>query len=150
MYPRGQGKIRKRTKKNPWKGLSRSRRFSFHNFYNFFLFFFQDFTLSFFSILFLPTTFTHTHDPRPTTHDPRHLATLAFQTTIKSHCWSFKPRIWQLSHYALSIWHCQGCFPWLWLEIGCVTPSGKGPIYSLSSTRIKCVFYCVKYFWRWR
>ena len=47
--------------------------------------------LSFFSILFLPTTFTHTdthdshprplpttHDPRPlpTTHDPRHLATL--------------------------------------------------------------------------
>ena len=26
----------------------------------------------------LPTTFTHTHDPRalPTTHDPRHLATL--------------------------------------------------------------------------
>ena len=34
----------------------------------------------FFSILFLPTTFTHTHthDPRPlpTTHDPRHLATL--------------------------------------------------------------------------
>ena len=27
---------------------------------------------------FLPTTFTHTHDPRPlpTTHDPRHLATL--------------------------------------------------------------------------
>ena len=36
----------------------------------------------FFSIFFLPTTFTythtHTHDPRPlpTTHDPRHLATL--------------------------------------------------------------------------
>jgi len=34
-----------------------------------------------FSILFLPTTFahTHTHDPRPlpTTYDPRHLATLA-------------------------------------------------------------------------
>ena len=33
-----------------------------------------------FSLLFLPTTFTHTHthDPRPlpTTHDPRHLATL--------------------------------------------------------------------------
>ena len=29
-------------------------------------------------ILFLSTTFTHTHDPRhlPTTHDPRHLATL--------------------------------------------------------------------------
>ena len=32
-------------------------------------------------ILFLPTTFTHPHDPRPlpTTHDPRHLATLILQ-----------------------------------------------------------------------
>ena len=52
-------------------------------FYNFFLFIsFFSITLlyHFFSILFLPTTFTHTHthDPRPlpTTHDPRHLATL--------------------------------------------------------------------------
>ena len=34
----------------------------------FYLFlFFNYFTLSLFSILFLPTTFTHTHDPRPTT-----------------------------------------------------------------------------------
>ena len=35
-------------------------------------------------ILFLPTTFTHTHDPRPlpTTHDPRHLATLVSLSLI--------------------------------------------------------------------
>ena len=67
--PRGQGNIRKRTKKKPWNGQSRGRRFSFHNFYNFF-FFFNYFTLSFFFYtFFLPTTFTHTHthDPRPTT-----------------------------------------------------------------------------------
>ena len=48
--------------------------------FSIYFFFFNYFTLSFFSILFLPTTFTHTHthDPRPlpTTHDPRHLATL--------------------------------------------------------------------------
>ena len=56
------------------------------------IYFFFSITLLYhlFSILFLPTTFTHTHthdphprpttsthDPRPTTHDPRHLATLA-------------------------------------------------------------------------
>ena len=72
-----------RTKKKPWrKRQSRSWRFSFVKFFIafFYLFlFFKYFTLSFFSILFLPTTFTHTHthtythDPRPlpTTHDPR-------------------------------------------------------------------------------
>ena len=68
--PRGQGNIRKRTKKKPWNGQSRSRRFSFHNFYNFFLFFFQLFYfIIFFYTFFLPTKFTHTHnhDPRPTT-----------------------------------------------------------------------------------
>ena len=55
--------------------------------FSIYFFFFNYFTLSLFSILFLPTTFTHTHDPRPTTHDPRplptthdpgHLATLLF------------------------------------------------------------------------
>ena len=53
-------------------------------FYNFFLVISPFFSITslchFFSILFLPTTFTHTHthDPRPlpTTHDPWHLATL--------------------------------------------------------------------------
>ena len=53
---------------------SRSWRYSFHKYFTsfFYLFlFFNYFTLSLFSILFLPTTFTHTHDPRPTTHDPR-------------------------------------------------------------------------------
>ena len=63
-----------------------TRRFSFHEFYNFLL---SNFLLFiFFGKLFLPTTFTDTHDPRPlpttldprplpTTLDPRHLATLS-------------------------------------------------------------------------
>ena len=138
------GRGRRRIREKGYQGVE---DFRFINFIIFFFFFLRLYFIIFFYTLFTHYVYPH---PRPTTHDPRHLATLAFQTTIKSHCWSFKPRIWQLSHYALSIWHCQGCFPWLWLEIGCVTPSGKGPIYSLSSTRIKCVFYCVKYFWRWR
>ena len=80
-------------KKQRRKRQSRSWRFSFHEHFTafFYLFlFFNYFTLSFFSILFLPTKLTHTHthdphlrptthahDPRPTptTHDPRHLAT---------------------------------------------------------------------------
>ena len=74
-----------RTKKKSWrKRQSRSWRFSFSQiFYNFFLYisFFQLlYFIFFFFYTFLPTTFTHTHthDPRPlpTTHDPRHLATL--------------------------------------------------------------------------
>ena len=65
-----------------WEGIGLvcTRRFSFHKFYNFLLFNFL--ILIFFGNFFLPTTFTHTHthDPRPlpTTHDPRHLATLVF------------------------------------------------------------------------
>ena len=48
------------------------------------LFAFWFFNFNFFlEKVFLPTTFTHTHthDPRPlpTTHDPRHLATLQFR-----------------------------------------------------------------------
>ena len=52
------------------------------------IYFFFSITLLYhlFSILFLPTTFTHTHthDPRPlpTTHDPRHLATLFTATGL--------------------------------------------------------------------
>ena len=67
-WPRGRG-----------VALACTRRFSFHEFYNFLPF---DFLILFFfwKTFFLPTTFTHTHthDPRPlpTTHDPRHLATL--------------------------------------------------------------------------
>ena len=54
----------------------------FNNFILFISFFQFLLVYYFFSILFLPTTFTHTHtnthDPRPlpTAHDPRHLATL--------------------------------------------------------------------------
>ena len=74
---RGAKSHRKRTKK-PWrKRQSRSWRYSFPKYFTsfFYLFlFFNYFTLS----LILYTFFTHTHDPRPlpTTHDPRHLATL--------------------------------------------------------------------------
>ena len=62
--PRDQGKIRKRTKKKPWKGLSSSRRFSFHNFYNFFFFFFKLYFIIFFYTLFTHYVYPH---PRPTT-----------------------------------------------------------------------------------
>ena len=63
---------------------SRSWRYSFHKYFTtfFYLFLFFKLLYHFFSTLFLPTTFTHTHththDPRPlpTTHDPRHSATL--------------------------------------------------------------------------
>ena len=57
-WPRGRG-----------IGLVCTRRFSFHEFYNFLLFNFL--ILFFWKTFFLPTTFTHTHDPRPTptTHD---------------------------------------------------------------------------------
>ena len=48
--------------------------------------FFNYFTLSFFSILFLPTTFTHTHTydqrPLPTSQNPRHLATLSMKCAL--------------------------------------------------------------------
>ena len=90
-YEMGAKSHRKRTKKKPWrKRQSRSWRFSFYKYFRtfFYLFlFFNYFTLS----LFFDTFFTHdiyphphprptptTHDlyPRPTTHDPRHLATL--------------------------------------------------------------------------
>ena len=76
--PRGQGKIGKTTKKKPWKGQSRSRRFSFHKFYKLFFFFcFNNFfTLSLFFYSFFthdihphphPRPTTSTHYPRPTT-----------------------------------------------------------------------------------
>ena len=69
---------------------SRNWRYSFHNHFTTFFYlslFFNYFTFTLFPYFFSPTTFTHTHthththtyDPRslPTTHDPRHLATLA-------------------------------------------------------------------------
>ena len=70
---RGAKSHRKRTKK-PWrKRQSRSWRYSFHKYFTtfFYLFlFFNYFTLSlFFYTFFYPR-------PLPTTHDPRHLATL--------------------------------------------------------------------------
>ena len=71
MLPSPTGTARTK-KKQRRKRQSRSWRFSFHKHFTavFYLFpFFNYFTLSFFSILFLPTTLTHTHthDPRPTT-----------------------------------------------------------------------------------
>ena len=54
----------------------------FTNVFTTYFYFFFSITLlyHYFSILFLPTTFNHTHShnprPLPTTHDPRHLATL--------------------------------------------------------------------------
>ena len=72
----GRGRTRSSEKGNQGVGDVRFINILQLNF--FYLFFFNCFTLSFFSIPFLPTKFTHTHDPRPlpTTHAPRHLATL--------------------------------------------------------------------------
>ena len=86
--PTGRGRRRSRDA----KGNQEVGDFRFTNILELFsIYFFFSITLlyHFFSILFLPTTFTHTHthdphprpttsthDPRPTTHDPRHLATL--------------------------------------------------------------------------
>ena len=74
--------IGKRTKKKPTrKGQWKSLRFSFHKYFTIFFIYLLLFFIIF-SILFLPTTFTHIHTndpyprPLPTTHDPRHLATL--------------------------------------------------------------------------
>ena len=75
-------------------------RFSFHEFYNFLLFSFV-ITIIFLKTVFFPTTITHTHThdphprptptththdsrPLPTTHDPRHLATL--QINVQGKC----------------------------------------------------------------
>ena len=87
--PRGQGKIRKRTtKKLCLKGNQGVGDFRFIAITIFLLFFFSITLLyHFFSLLFLPTTFTrthtHTYDPRPlpTTHDQRHLDTLGASLT---------------------------------------------------------------------
>ena len=65
--PTGRGRRRSRDEKGNL-GVGDSR---LTNILQIFPFFFNYVTLSLFSILFLPTTFTHTytHDPRPTTHD---------------------------------------------------------------------------------
>ena len=56
-----------------------------------------------FSILFLPTTFTHTHthDPRPlhTTYDPRHLATLAKPNQVARARRASKCNLWFLKKF---------------------------------------------------
>ena len=56
-------------------GLVCTRRFSFHEFYNFLLIKFLIF-ISFWKTVFYPRHLP-TPTPTPTTHDPRHLATLA-------------------------------------------------------------------------
>ena len=65
QVPRGQGNIRKRTKRKPWKERSRSRRFSLHKYLTTFFFVFS-ITLSYFLYYFyprhLPTPTTNTHD----------------------------------------------------------------------------------------
>ena len=66
---------RRRRSRERWDN-QRVGDFCFINIFHIFLliFFFNYFTSSFFCILFLPTTFTHTHDPR-------HLATLAVSSS---------------------------------------------------------------------
>ena len=90
----GRGQRRSRDEKGN-QGVGDFRFINILQFFSIYFFFPITLLYHFFSILFLPTTFTHTHtrDPRPlptthyplptthyplpTTHDPRHLATLA-------------------------------------------------------------------------
>ena len=72
------GKRQRRSREKGNQGVGDFRFINFTSCFSFFVLI--TFLLyHFFSILFLPTTFTHTHthDPRPlpTTHNPRHLAT---------------------------------------------------------------------------
>ena len=87
-----------------------------------------------FSILFLPTTFTHTHthDPRPlpTTHDPRHLATLvkisrAISVTGSFSCSRFPTLI--LVKFCLVLWVVFECFDWPPAQVVCIDLS---PLFS--------------------
>ena len=74
----GRGRTRSREKGNQGVGDFRFINILKLNFFYLFIFF-NYFALSFFSIPFLPTKFTRTHDPHPrpttTTHAPQHLAT---------------------------------------------------------------------------
>ena len=78
QVPRGQEISGREGRRSREKGNQGVGDFRFINILHFFLFFFNLLRFLFFVKHFLPTTFTHTHDPRPlpTTHDPRHLATL--------------------------------------------------------------------------
>ena len=107
--PRGQGNIRKRT-----------RRFSFHKYFTFFLFFLIRFTFYLFvKLFFLPTTFAHTHDPHPrpttSTHYPRHLATLGKPWTleISQECLVLWPITARIRTYELATKpQTKGLFTW--------------------------------------
>ena len=65
-----------------------------------------------FSILFLPTTFTHTHthDPRPlhTTYDPQHLATLAKPNQVARASRASKCNLWFLKNL-YECWFIPNC-----------------------------------------
>ena len=96
--PRGQGNIRRRTKKKPWKGQSRSRRFSFHKYFTFFRFVFK-----FASLFIFLLNFFFTHDicphprPTPTTHDLYPLPT-TFSYTRKT------VNTWNISGMFIVLW----------------------------------------------
>ena len=77
--PTGRGRRSRDEKGN--QGVGDIRFTNILQLFSIYFFFFQLlYFITFFLYFFLPTTFTHTHthDPRPlpTTHDPRHLATL--------------------------------------------------------------------------
>ena len=89
QVPRDWGNIRRGRRRNRGvKGNQGVGDFRFINILHFFSIYHYYYLFIIFSLLFLPTTFTHTHthDPRPlpTTHDPRHLATLCVYTSSNS------------------------------------------------------------------
>ena len=82
--------IRKRTKKKPWKGQSRSWRFSFHKYFTTFfcLFFLITLLYQFFLYFFHPQ-----HLPTLTTTSTTH--TLYVPTTLELHSLSREGKIWR-------------------------------------------------------
>ena len=96
------GRGRRRSREKGYQGVE---DFRFITFIIFSFFSQLLYLIIFFYTLFTHYIYPHPH-PRPTTFSYTRLygnitpfrIFLVFQTTIKSHCWSFKPRIWQPSH----------------------------------------------------
>ena len=95
-------------------GLVCTRRFSFHEFYNFLLFNFFNFSL-FVEDFFLPTTFSHTHGPRPLVYPrpttfsytlvtqlfyPKHFFDCAYKVDHFGSIWT---RVWTLWYGILAV-----------------------------------------------
>ena len=140
-------------------GLECTPRFSFHEFYNFLLFKFL--ILIFFGRLFFthdnyphphprPTPTTHDGCPRPTTHDPRHLAILLIkypggsteaQSTQSTYAFGLKTSIPCIKDNFSRLVHKSGQIVlntwWLWVLFSVQTKSYRSTLKVSSSVASK-------------